>query len=138
MRSTLDLAAAVQACGWKGGRIHPATRAFQALRIAVNRELECLATGLESALGLLRPGGRLAVLSYHSLEDRQVKQTVRRHMLRRESLPAGGWRVCGDAPLVRPLTRKPLTPADEEVRENPRARSARLRALEICQSNQGG
>lgn len=138
LRSTLDLAGAVQGCGRKGGRIHPATRAFQALRIAVNRELECLGKGLESALGLLRPGGRLAVLSYHSLEDRLVKQTARCHTLRRESLPAGGWRVYGDEPLAQALTRKPLTPSDEEVRANPRARSARLRVLEICPSNQGG
>ncbi len=138
LRNTLDLAAAVAAGGRQGGRIHPATRVFQALRIAVNRELECLEKGLEEALRLLRPGGRLAVLSYHSLEDRLVKQTARRHMLRRESLPAGGWRFCGETPLVRALTRKPATPMPEEVRANPRARSARLRVLEICQSNQGG
>ncbi|MGI6086405.1 MAG: 16S rRNA (cytosine(1402)-N(4))-methyltransferase RsmH [Kiritimatiellia bacterium] len=133
LRSTLDLAAVVQACGFKGGRIHPATRVFQALRIAVNRELEYLEKGLEAALRLLRPGGRLAALSYHSLEDRLVKQTVRRHTLRRESLQEGGWRVSGEAPLVRAITRKPLTPSQEEIQANSRARSARLRVLEICQ-----
>jgi len=138
LRTTMDLAETVaQARRQSGGRIHPATRAFQALRIVVNRELECLEKGLEAALQILRPGGRLAVLSYHSLEDRLVKQTARRHMLRRESLQAGGWRAIGDAPLVRAVTRKPLPPTAAETRSNPRARSARLRVIEICQSYQG-
>lgn len=96
-------------------RIHPATRTFQALRIAVNRELEGLAEGLEAAASLLAPGGRLAVISFHSLEDRAVKTTFRR-------LAARG--------AVRILTRKPVTPGATEVAANPRARSAKLRAIQ--------
>ncbi len=116
--------------GARRGKAHPATRTFQALRIAVNRELECLAAGLEQALALLRPQGRLAVLSYHSLEDRLVKKTARAHIGCWESLPAGGQRWQGALPLVRWITPKPLGPSALEVAENPRARSAKLRVIE--------
>jgi len=98
-----------------GSRIHPATRIFQALRIAVNRELEELTAFLEQAPAWLEPGGRLAILSYHSLEDRLVKQ----HFLL--------WEQQG---LCRRLTKKPLRPTEAEVRANPRARTARLRLAE--------
>ena len=91
-------------------RIHPATRTFQALRIAVNRELEGLAEALGLAVHGLRPGGRIVVIAFHSLEDRVVKQVLR-----------------GD-PSVAVLTKKPVTPGPEEVAANPRARSAKLRA----------
>ena len=111
-------------------RVHPATRVFQALRIAVNEELDALQAGLASAVELLRPGGRLVVLSYHSLEDRIVKrflQTERRGCVCPPELPVC---VCGRNPRLRLVTRKPVTPTPEETAINPRARSARLRAAE--------
>ena len=99
----------------RAGGVHPATRTFQALRIAVNREVESLAAFLESAPALLSAGGRMAVIAYHSLEDRAVKERMRA-LARDESFAL--------------LTRKVIKPADVEVASNPRARSARLRALE--------
>jgi len=111
-------------------RTHPATRVFQALRIAVNEELEALQAGLAAALDLLRPGGRLVVLSYHSLEDRIVKrffQAERRGCVCPPEIPVC---VCGRNPRLRLLTRPSLTPTAEEIAANPRARSARLRAAE--------
>ena len=110
-------------------RIHPATRVFQALRIAVNAELDALAEGLAAALDLLRPGGRLVVLSYHSLEDRIVKRFMeaeRKGCICPPSVPVC---VCGRTPRLRLLTRS-LTAGPAEVAANPRARSARLRAAE--------
>jgi 16S rRNA (cytosine1402-N4)-methyltransferase len=111
-------------------RIHPATRVFQALRIAVNEELEALQGGLAAALDLLRPGGRLVVLSYHSLEDRIVKrffQAERRGCTCPPELPVC---VCGRLPRLRLVTPKGIVPAAAEIAANPRARSARLRAAE--------
>jgi 16S rRNA (cytosine1402-N4)-methyltransferase len=114
-RTTELVAAVTRALGPARGRIHPATRVFQALRIAVNDELGALETGLEAAVRLLRPGGRLAVISFHSLEDRIVKWRFR------------GW---ADSGLVRLLTRKPRVPGEAERAANPRARSAKLRVAE--------
>jgi len=111
-------------------RTHPATRVFQALRIAVNEELEALRAGLAAAMDLLRPGGRLVVLSYHSLEDRIVKRFIaaeRRGCVCPPEVPVC---VCGHEPRLRPLTRKSITPSETEIAANPRARSARLRAAE--------
>ena len=111
-------------------RTHPATRVFQALRIAVNEELDALQTGLAAAVDLLRPGGRLVVLSYHSLEDRIVKRFFadeRRGCVCPPELPVC---VCGRNPRLRLVTRPSLTPTPEEIATNPRARSARLRAAE--------
>jgi 16S rRNA (cytosine1402-N4)-methyltransferase len=111
-------------------RTHPATRVFQALRIAVNEELDALQEGLAAAVDLLRPGGRLVVLSYHSLEDRIVKRFIaaeRRGCVCPPELPVC---VCGRNPRLRLLTRPSLTPTRAEVEANPRARSARLRAAE--------
>ena len=111
-------------------RTHPATRIFQALRIAVNEELEALEAGLAAALDLLRPGGRLVVLSYHSLEDRIVKrlfQAERRGCVCPPEVPIC---VCGRSPRLRLVTRPSLTPSAAEIAANPRARSARLRAVE--------
>jgi len=111
-------------------RIHPATRVFQALRIAVNTELDALAEGLAAAVDLLRPGGRLVVLSYHSLEDRIVKRffaAERRGCTCPPELPVC---VCGRNPRLRLVTRPSITPTAAEIADNPRARSARLRAAE--------
>jgi 16S rRNA (cytosine1402-N4)-methyltransferase len=111
-------------------RIHPATRVFQALRIAVNAELDALEAGLRAAIELLRPGGRLVVLSYHSLEDRIVKrfiQAERRGCTCPPELPVC---VCGRKPRLRLITRPSVTPGHDEIVANPRARSARLRAAE--------
>jgi 16S rRNA (cytosine1402-N4)-methyltransferase len=115
---TLDLAHCVAtAAGGRRGARHPATRTFQALRIAVNRELEELDAGLAAAWAALAPGGRLAVISFHSLEDRAVK------MFMRERTRSG-------APAGRLLVPRGVTPSEAERRRNPRARSARLRVIE--------
>ncbi len=111
-------------------RIHPATRVFQALRIAVNEELEALQEGLAAALDLLRPGGRLVVLSYHSLEDRIVKRFFQAERRGCVCPPESPVCICGRSPRVRLVTPKGLVPGDTEVAANPRARSARLRAAE--------
>jgi len=111
-------------------RTHPATRVFQALRIAVNEELDALQAGLAAALDLLHPGGRLVVLSYHSLEDRIVKrffQAERRGCVCPPEVPVC---VCGRNPRLRLVTSPSLTPSAAEIAANPRARSARLRAAE--------
>lgn len=111
-------------------RVHPATRVFQALRIAVNEELDALEEGLAAAVALLRPGGRLVVLSYHSLEDRIVKRFLdgeRRGCVCPPVLPVC---ACGRSPRLRLVTRPSLVPGEAEVAANPRARSARLRAAE--------
>jgi 16S rRNA (cytosine1402-N4)-methyltransferase len=98
----------------KRGPIDPATRVFQALRIAVNRELEHLETALSAFPDWLRPGGRAAIISFHSLEDRRVKQAFR-----------------GDSRWT-PLTKKPVTASQTEIDRNPRARSAKLRVAQRC------
>jgi len=109
-------------------RIHPATRTFQALRIAVNGELEGLDAFLETSVALLQAGGRLAVISFHSLEDRVVKRTFRRLAGQCECGPRVPVCSCGARRAVEILTRRPVTPTAEETEENPRARSAKLRA----------
>ena len=111
-------------------RIHPATRVFQALRIAVNEELDALEEGLAAAVTLLRPGGRLVVLSYHSLEDRIVKRFLAAERRGCTCPPSAPVCVCGKAPRLRLVTKPSLVPTDEEITANPRARSARLRAAE--------
>jgi 16S rRNA (cytosine1402-N4)-methyltransferase len=107
---------------------HPAKRVFQALRIAVNDELGALEAALPAALGMLRPGGRLAVISFHSLEDRIVKQFMREGERGCVCPPDFPVCVCGHEPVLRALNRKPIRPSAREVAENPRAASARLRA----------
>lgn len=107
-----ELAQVVSKVKWRRGRIHPATKTFQALRIEVNRELESLKKGIEDGVGLLQPGGRLGIISFHSLEDRIVKESFR-----------------GDS-LLRIITKKPMRAEGEEKRVNPRARSAKLRIAE--------
>lgn len=131
IESTLQLAELIERANpRRGARIHPATRTFQALRIAVNRELECLEKGLEAALSLVRPGGRVVVISFHSLEDRLVKRLFKRHKPKEQSLQAGGVREIYDEPAVDWVVRKPLTASEEEKAENSRARSAKVRAVE--------
>jgi 16S rRNA (cytosine1402-N4)-methyltransferase len=109
-------------------KIHPATRTFQALRIAVNRELEGLAEFIENAVELLEEDGRLVVISFHSLEDRIVKRVFNRLAGKCECPPRFPVCACGARRIVEILTRRPLTPSQDEIDENPRARSARLRA----------
>ncbi len=116
--------------GRKGSRIHPATRTFQALRIAVNAELAQLELALPQCLDLLRPGGRLAVISFHSLEDRIVKRWMlgeASDFVRDSMHPFGGHER---TPTLRLITRKPLTATAEEIISNPRSRSAKLRIAE--------
>lgn len=132
--TTLQLADAVARVCPRGGRkSHPATRVFQALRLVVNDEMGVLERGLHGAFGCLRPGGRLAVLTFHSLEDRAVK-TFMRQAAQDYRLPPGQ----PDDPLLRIpcepaatcVTRRSIQPSDDEVARNPRARSAQLRVLE--------
>jgi 16S rRNA (cytosine1402-N4)-methyltransferase len=111
-------------------RIHPATRVFMALRIAVNRELERLETFLDAAVAHLMPGGRLCVLSFHSLEDRMVKQRLRQLVIGCTCPPRLPRCACGNKPQVRWLHRKVRKPSAEEIATNPMARSTRLRAVE--------
>ncbi|MBS1195436.1 MAG: S-adenosyl-methyltransferase MraW [Actinobacteria bacterium] len=111
-------------------RAHPARRTFQAIRITVNDELGALGDGLDAALSLLRPGGRVVVISYHSLEDRIVKRRFAAGAtgcVCPPDLPVCG---CGRSAELRPLTRRPVVPGEAEVTANPRSRSARLRAAE--------
>lgn len=127
---TGELAALVRGAVPKSGDIDPATRTFQALRIEVNDELGELERGLAAAERLLAPGGRLAVVSFHSLEDRRVKEFLR---ARSTAAPRGSRHrpaVQGPAPTFRLLTRKGVAPSAAEIARNPRARSARLRAAE--------
>jgi 16S rRNA (cytosine1402-N4)-methyltransferase len=109
-------------------RIHPATRVFQALRIEVNRELETLPAALESCLDLLRPDGRLCVISYHSLEDRIVKRFLARERRGCVCPPELPVCMCGHSPRVAAVGPQPQSPSHDEVTRNPRARSAKLRA----------
>ncbi len=127
--STAALASLVgQLAGRRGGRrVHPATRVFQALRIAVNGELDNLQAGLEAAVELLRPGGRLAVISYHSLEDRIVKSFLARQSAACICPPGLPACVCGHSPTLEIINRRIVRPSAEEVASNPRSRSARLR-----------
>ncbi len=116
-------------------RIHPATKVFQALRIYVNNELENLATGLDTAVSALKLGGRICVISFHSLEDRIVKRRFRdlsRQCICPPKIPTC---VCRHVPSLKPLTKRPITPTPEEVQRNPRSRSAKLRvAVKISES----
>jgi 16S rRNA (cytosine1402-N4)-methyltransferase len=117
LETTEDLAGAVvRIIGARRGKIHPATRTFQALRIAVNRELENLTTALEQIPSLLKPGARFCIVSYHSLEDRAVKLAFRE-----KKRHSGRWLV---------VTSRPIRASVEEIKQNPRSRSARMRVLE--------
>jgi 16S rRNA (cytosine1402-N4)-methyltransferase len=131
LATTADLARVVRGVVGAGrpGH-HPATRTFQGIRIAVNEELGALDRFLAEGYALLRPGGRLAVLSYHSLEDRRVKEAFRRWAATCVCPPAIPRCVCGWTAKVRILTPRPQRPTPGEVDRNPRARSAKLRVVE--------
>ena len=128
--TTTELADLVRraAGGHKQNQIHPATRTFQALRIAVNQELEGLGSFVESAVDLLKPEGRFVGISFHSLEDRILKSELRRLSGQCQCPPRLPVCACGAREVVEVLTRRPVTPGRSEVDENPRARSAKLRA----------
>lgn len=134
--STRELAGCIEAVVPKTGRIHPATRVFQAVRMAANDELGALERALEVAPRLLRPGGRLLVISFHSLEDRLVKHWMQRHTS--EWLDRPEWPAPRRNPdhLFRALTRKPVVADAQEVSRNPRARSAKLRVVERLTDSQ--
>ncbi len=129
--TTLELAKAIEKAVGRGrDHLHPATRTFQALRIAVNEELQAVAQVLPAAASALAPGGRLAVIAFHSLEDRLVKQYF--HLESRDCIcpPEQPVCTCGHRASLHELTRHPLQPSEAEIAENPRARSARLRVVE--------
>jgi 16S rRNA (cytosine1402-N4)-methyltransferase len=129
--TTLELARLVeQALRSKRARIHPATRTFMALRIAANSELQNLEPALKQAIDLLRPEGRLAVISYHSLEDRIVKQFMRRAASNCLCPPRTMMCRCGHVPTLKVISRKVIKPTSLEIESNPRSRSAKLRIAE--------
>ncbi len=129
--TTLALAEVVeQALGSKHGKIHPATRTFMALRIAVNGELESLKLALEQTINLLRFRGRLVVISYHSLEDRIVKEFMRREASSCICPPGTVICRCGHVPTLKLISRKVIKPTLWEIESNPRSRSARMRIAE--------
>ena len=121
----------IRALNWPTySRIHPATRTFQALRMAVNEEKENLESGLEDALQALKTGGRLVVISYHSIEDRLVKNFIRRSSAScvcPTSIPEC---VCDSVPTLTAINKRVIRPTAAETRDNPRARSARMRVAE--------
>lgn len=131
IKTALHLARVIeQTIGSRRGKIHPATRTFQALRIAVNRELDQLEAALKQAINLLGFEGRLVVISYHSLEDRIVKQLMQQESRDCICLPNTPVCICGHTARLRLVNKKVITPATTEVQLNPRSRSAKLRAAE--------
>ena len=129
--TTVELARLVeQALGGKHAKIHPATRTFMALRIAVNSELQNLELALKQTINLLRPGGRLTVISYHSLEDRIVKQFMRYAASSCLCPPGTVICRCGHVPTLKLVSRKVIKPTSLEIESNPRSRSAKLRIAE--------
>jgi 16S rRNA (cytosine1402-N4)-methyltransferase len=119
---------------YRHGRIHPATRTFQALRLAVNRELEILASGLPQLVSLLAPQGKIAVISFHSLEDRIVKQFFVKEAKGCICPPEQPVCVCGQTPRVKILTKKPIEASEAEKATNPRSRSAKMRIAQKIDS----
>lgn len=133
LATTGDLARAVEdaipRAAWPRD-IHPATRTFQAIRMEVNDELGSLEEGLKASIQILTPGGRMAAISFHSLEDRLVKATIAAESKDCLCPPQQPVCTCAHRALLRPITRKPVRPSEEEVAANPRSRSARLRVAE--------
>ncbi len=131
IKTTFQLAELVRsASGASKGKIDPATRTFQAIRIAVNDELNVIEKAIPSLIALLKPKGRLAIISFHSLEDRLVKQAFKRESIDCLCPPEQLLCTCGHKASVKILTNKPITASEEEIEGNPRARSAKLRVLE--------
>ena len=135
IHTTRQLAKVVASATRSGKQgMHPATRTFQALRIAVNQELDALAKVLPEAIISLVPGGRLAVIAFHSLEDRIVKQYFRQESTDCLCPPWQPMCTCGHSATIREITRRPMRPTQDEIRQNSRARSARLRVAEKLSS----
>jgi len=131
LRTTLELSRVVEdAVGGGRGRIHPATKTFQALRIVVNEELESLQLALGQALNLLGSGGRVVVISFHSLDDRLVKEFLRRESQGCLCPPSVPVCVCGHKPNLKIVTKKAVRPSPGEIQANPRSRSAKMRVGE--------
>ena len=133
--TTLQLAKLIERTVGRKGKIHPATKTFQALRIAVNQELEYLESVLKQAVELLGYGGRLVVISYHSLEDRIVKQYMHQEARGCICPPQTPVCICGHTPRLKLLNRKVIVPTETEIKNNPRSRSAKLRAAECIVSH---
>jgi 16S rRNA (cytosine1402-N4)-methyltransferase len=130
VHTTSELADVIQKAVGRQGRIHPATRSFQAIRIAVNEELQAIENFLPQAVTALETGGRLAVISFHSLEDRIVKQYFRRESRDCICPPQQPICTCGHRAAIKEINRRPIMAEDAEIENNPRARSARLRVVE--------
>ncbi len=133
IETTAQLAGIVERAkgGRRGKKTHPATQTFQALRMAVNDELAGIERVLETMIGKVVEGGRIVVLTFHSLEDRMVKQFFNRHVPREESLQQGGVKRIYEEPAVKWIWRKPLIATEAEQAANPRSRSAKLRAVQV-------
>jgi 16S rRNA (cytosine1402-N4)-methyltransferase len=129
------VAQAIPRAAWPS-HLHPATRVFMALRMAVNDELPALVAALPQAVAALRPGGRLAVLAFHSGEDQRVKTFMRQEARGCVCPPQIPQCICGRPPRLRLMTRKPVTPGADEIQDNPRSRSARLRVAEKLHSEE--
>ena len=130
LKTTLELARLIEQVVGRRGRIHPATRTFMALRIAVNRELENLDSAMKQAINCLKPQGRLAVISYHSLEDRIVKEFIKRESTQCLCHPKTPTCHCGHMATLKPISKKVIRPSQIEIESNPRSRSAKLRIAE--------
>ena len=130
LETTKQLAAVVASTGGSRDHLHPATRTFQALRIAVNEELKSIEAALPQTVQALNKGGRLAVISFHSLEDRIVKGFINLESTDCLCPPRQPQCTCGHKASLKKITRKPIVPAEAEIAENPRARSAKLRIAE--------
>jgi len=130
LRTTRQLSDVIEAVSRRGEAQHPATRTFQALRIAVNEELEAIEKVLPQVVRVLRPGGRLAIISFHSLEDRIVKTFIRRESRDCICPPRQPICTCGHKASLKEINRHPLTATEEEIERNPRSRSAKLRVAE--------
>lgn len=130
VKQTRELAAIVERVKPRKGYLHPATQTFQAIRIAVNSELESITLALPKAVKILTSGGRLAVISFHSLEDRLVKEFF--HQESRDCIcpPRQPICTCGHKAVIKEINRRPIVPSEEEITQNPRARSAKLRVAE--------
>jgi 16S rRNA (cytosine1402-N4)-methyltransferase len=130
VEGTSNLAAIIQQAIGRKGSHHPATKAFQALRIAVNSEMDSLEKVLPLSVHALAPGGRLAIIAFHSLEDRPVKEYFRRESQDCICPPRQPICTCGHKACIQEINRRPITPSEEEITQNPRARSAKLRIIE--------